>query len=728
MKNTWLEKWEAVEAFFLSPQARQMGALHFWRERLFAATCLLSIIVGTVALFPSLALSIKEDLWPVFILDLTAYVTLITVLVVKRIPFQIRVWTVCLGLYLLGAGLSVMLGLLGAAYIWLFAFGIVAAMLLGVKAGLIALGLNALTLALVAVLIRLGLLPWADLLENALEKWVVLGINFLLVNLMTTISTALILNGLEKTIELEQESSRSLEKEMAEHIETEHALRLSEAKFRALSENAPDVVLTLDRTGLISHLNPAWSKTLGYTVEDSIGRPLTDFVHADNRPALEAVLDRVLNRGETVQDFQAVLDHRTGSRLVLLTSLAPNKDHAGRIVGIVGGMKDLTSYRLLENQLHQSRKMEALGTLAGGVAHDFNNLLAVINGYSELGLEAAGQGGKEEESFNRILDASDRAKNLVQQILSFSRKAEFKLQPLDLNDELNKLVPLLERTIPKMISLQLSLAAKPLVINANANQVEQIVLNLAVNAADAMPDGGRLVIETAEQILNQARGSTPPGDYVRLTVADSGSGMSPETIEHIFDPFFTTKEVGKGTGLGLATVFGIVKSHQGFIHCTSQMGRGAAFDLLFPALEEIRPPEPPSRNVSVETAGRGETILIVDDEPELLELGRQMLARLGYRPVIAASGEEALRVYSTLPQRPDLVVLDINMPGMGGRKCLQELLKADRQARVVIASGYFADGRRNDAVLEEAVDFITKPFMVADLAATVRKALDAPRP
>ena len=727
MENSWLKRWEALEAFLLSPRAREMGALHFWRERIFTAICLLLVGVGTIALFPSLTLSAKEGMWSVFFLDVAAYLTLVVVLAANRIPFQVRAWIVCLGLYFLGVGLSVMLGLLGAAYIWLFAFGIVAGLLLGVRAGLIALALNAATLALVALLIDLDLLPWARLLENPFDKWVVLGINFMLINLLTTVSTSLILNGLEETIELEQESSRRLEQEIAEHVETEHALRLSETKFRALSENAPDIILTLDQAGLVSHLNPAWPKTLGYPIEESIGRPLTDFVHGEDKPALESVLDRVLNRGETIQDFQASFHHRSGSHLTLLASLAPNRNHAGLVVGVVGGLKDLTSYRVLEDQLHQSRKMEALGTLAGGVAHDFNNLLAVINGFSELGLEDAPEEGESAESFTRILDASDRAKKLVQQILSFSRKAEFKLQPLDLNKELRKLTSLLERTIPKMISVNLNLDDEPRIINGNANQIEQIVLNLAANAADAMPDGGRLTIETADQILDQPRGSTPPGRYVRLTMADTGSGMSPETIEQIFDPFFTTKEVGRGTGLGLATVFGIVKSHQGFINCTSEPGRGTAFDLLFPALEKARLSDDPARDAPADIAGQGETILLVDDEPELREVGRKMLSRLGYRVTTAASGEEALQVYSNGSESPDLVVLDINMPGMGGRKCLQELLKTDPHARVIIASGYFPDGRRNDDVMEGAADFITKPFMAAELTAAVRKALDAPK-
>jgi CheY-like chemotaxis protein len=373
--------------------------------------------------------------------------------------------------------------------------------------------------------------------------------------------------------------------------------------------------------------------------------------------------------------------------------------------------------------------MEAVGTLAGGIAHDFNNILAAITGYSELALERARRGNTTPKELEQILKAADRAKELILQILAFSRTAETELKPLNLNRVVTDAIAIIERTIPKMIAVELNLARDLRPINGDSYQIEQVLLNLANNANDAMPDGGKLSIATSNASLDQEYANThleaSPGDYVLLTVSDTGEGMDDETLEHIFEPFYTTKGVGKGTGLGLASVYGIVKSHGGHITCHSEQGKGATFKIYYPSLKpESLPVEAEKPDFDVMPGG-SETILLVDDEETIRDLGQQILADLGYKVLVAQTGEEALDIFREQGPEIDLTVLDISMPGMGGHKCLQELLKIDPKAKVIIATGYSRSGRLKGTLDSGAAGYIAKPFRQRDLLHTIRSVLDA---
>ena len=372
--------------------------------------------------------------------------------------------------------------------------------------------------------------------------------------------------------------------------------------------------------------------------------------------------------------------------------------------------------------------MEAIGTLAGGIAHDFNNILAAVLGYGELALESAGQGKTNSDEIEQILRAAERAKNLVHQILTFSRKTETDFKPLSLNRKVVEVVRLLERTIPKSISIETLLVPDLKKVKMDAGQIEQVLVNLANNARDAMPDGGRLVIKTSNVELDRdycrRHAEVRPGSYVLLQVHDSGIGMDPKTLEQIFDPFFTTKEVGKGTGLGLSTVHGIVKTHGGHISCYSEPMRGTFFRIYLPAYEEEVPPDTLEDKAPDSPTGGSETILIVDDEPALMELAGQILKRMGYDVITARSGEEALDIYRQRKDSPDLVILDLGMPGMGGYNCLKEIRVINPEARVIIASGYSADGQVKDALMAGAAGFISKPFLRSDLLGKVREVLE----
>lgn len=380
----------------------------------------------------------------------------------------------------------------------------------------------------------------------------------------------------------------------------------------------------------------------------------------------------------------------------------------------------------LEDQLRQSQKMDALGTFAGGIAHDFNNILQVVSSHVQLLLFRC-EDGSLRDALKKIEQTVARAADLVRRLLTFSRRADAKREPVDLNLEVQNVVALLQRTLPKMIRIETRLAEDLNNIVADPAQMEQILMNLAGNARDAMPKGGVLTIETKNVILDeQSRRKflgLEPGPHVMLTLADTGCGMDLEVSQHIFEPFFTTKGVGKGTGLGLAMVYGIVKDHRGHIACDSTPGQGTAFTIHFPvfignaATEQLR--EAMRTRASLEGV---ETILMVDDEAMIRDVTLELLTSCGYSVLSAGSGEEALEIYSRERERIDLVITDLGMPGMGGEALLIELLRIDPQTRVIVASGYAAAS--DNANLQQAAAFIAKPYTYDSLLGLVRRVLD----
>jgi signal transduction histidine kinase len=378
-------------------------------------------------------------------------------------------------------------------------------------------------------------------------------------------------------------------------------------------------------------------------------------------------------------------------------------------------------------RLQHAEKMEALGTLAGGIAHDFNNILQIISGYAQLMI--ARNTGCESASSElvQILGASRRAAALINQLLAFSRKMESRKVALDLNREITNAARILGQTIPRMIAIRLSLEPALRVVKADPVQIEQILLNLAANAVDAMPDGGTLQFRTANAVVDGAMcrelGDIKAGEYVVFSVTDSGLGIPDDMIDKVFNPFFTTKEPGKGTGLGLSSAYGIVKNHDGCIRCTSAAGRGTTFDLFLPAAPLQTGADSGDEN-HVGLLPRGdETILVVDDEPGILEQTREFLSMSGYRVLIAGSGEQALEVYGN-NSGLDLVLLDLNMPGMGGYRCLSELLELNPALKVLIVSGHSAFGHYGENLTSGARGFLGKPYRMAELAARVREVLD----
>jgi len=391
--------------------------------------------------------------------------------------------------------------------------------------------------------------------------------------------------------------------------------------------------------------------------------------------------------------------------------------------------KSLEELKLIQAQLIQAQKLESIGRLAGGIAHDFNNLLTTIRGYASLVLMDTPEDDPRRQDLQRIITAADRAAALTRQLALFSRREVPQRQPLQLNRIVRETYELLEETFPRTIKIELALEPEVWTIEADPSQMSQVLMNLCVNARDAMPEGGVLTLETRNVTLGEEYARThieaKPGHYVRLSVSDTGVGMSEEVQSHLFEPFFTTKEAGEGTGLGLSTVYGIVKAHNGFITVYSEVGRGSTFHIYLPAKEQGV--ETVVEEEGIELPRGTETVLLVDDEEAVRELGRSILERCGYNALVAQNGAEALEVYRERGGEIALVVLDMVMPEMDGRECLRRLLEMDPEARVLIATGYTVGSSARALVSEGALGVVEKPYRLHELAIAVREALDAGR-
>ena len=513
---------------------------------------------------------------------------------------------------------------------------------------------------------------------------------------------------------------------LTEWKKAEEALRKSEEKFSKAFKNSPLwVVISALDTGLYIDVNDAFLRTTGFEREEVIGRSsvaLGTWVDSGQRDEMM----RILKEEGAVKNREVLRLTKSGRPLTMLFSaeLIEFEDQPC----LVAISQDITEFKVLEAGFRQAQKMEAVGRLAGGVAHDFNNILQAIAGYVQL-LSLRREAFDQDLRYLQEIDRSiTRAAELVRQLLTLSREVESKKRNLDLNVEVAQDCRLLERTLPKMIEIELDLTEYPLPVFANSTQLEQILLNLATNAADAMPRGGRLTIKTGQTEITAENAFEPEGiisgRYACLTVKDTGHGIKPEIINHIFEPFFTTKDVGQGTGLGLATVYGILKEHGGFIRVDSRVSGGTSFNLYIPwaktpliPIQEQASESPP--------CGGDETILLVDDEKAIRESGRDVLGHFGFNVLTAASGEEALELVKKGFYKIDLTILDINMPGMGGYQCLKELLCLEPDLKVLIASGCSVDTQAPEVMESGAMGFIPKPYRISDLIRQIRLTIDS---
>jgi PAS domain S-box-containing protein len=500
----------------------------------------------------------------------------------------------------------------------------------------------------------------------------------------------------------------------------EEAFRESEEKYRLLVQNSHEAIF-IAQDGVIKFPNRKTLTMTGYTEEELAAMPFSRLIHPEDRDMVTERYKRRLS-GEPITQAYAfrILDHWENMLWVELNAVLVSWEGRPASLNFV---RDITDKRNMEEQLLRSRNLEAMGTLAGGIAHDFNNLLMGIQGHASLMKLDADPGDPAQDRLKNIEELVKSGADLTRQLLAFARGGRYEVKPTDLNALIRKTLNLFGRT-RKEISVHLDLEEDLLAVDADGGQIEQALINLYVNAWQAMPSGGDLFLETRNVTLDDKTAALfglPAGDYARVSVTDTGVGMDGQTMSRIFEPFFTTREMGRGTGLGLASVYGIVRSHQGMIHVSSEKGKGTTFTIHLPASgKKIR--ETADRDEKIRRGS--ETVLVVDDETFVTEVTGKMLKRLGYQVLTAANGADALKIYGEKGSGIDLVILDMIMPEMSGQETFRRLKSMNPGVRAILSSGYSIDGQARSVLNEGCAAFLQKPFTLASLSEKIREVLD----
>ena len=523
--------------------------------------------------------------------------------------------------------------------------------------------------------------------------------------------TATDIHELKRTEQALQELNATLASQVAERtLERDRTWQISH-----------DLFAVADFTGRLRSVNPAWTRLLGYDEQTLLSRPFAELIHPDDLAAAASIVDG-LRRGEPVLHFQDRLRHRVGRwRWISWTAVAE-----GEVFYAVG--RDVTEERLKDEQLRQAQKMETLGQLTGGIAHDFNNLLMGMSGSLELVRKrlASGRTTDLDGLIDAGIAAAQRAAGLTQRLLAFARRQALNPRPIEVRRLVGSMEELLRRTLGERIELRFVLPDDLWSTEADANQLENAVLNLAVNARDAMPEGGRLMIEAVNVRLPEANQDLPdgvtPGEYVAIVVSDTGVGMPPGVVERVFEPFFTTKPIGQGTGLGLSMVYGFVAQSRGQVRVASEPGQGTSVSMYLPR-HETGPDEPgPASRPPAPEAEAGETVLVVEDDPVVRLLVTQVLSDLGYAALEAADGTTALPILQSR-RRLDLLITDIGLPGINGRQLAETARQHRADLPILFMTGYAKDVTVQATLLGAGMRMITKPFGLADLAAKIREMI-----
>jgi len=500
-------------------------------------------------------------------------------------------------------------------------------------------------------------------------------------------------------------------------------LQESEKRHRAVLENIEEGYFEVDLTGNMVFFNDSLCKITGYSRETMMGVNNRDYTSRETADRMYKVFNTIYRTGNSASITDYEIIKRDGSRCFLELSASIILDEAARPIGFRGVARDVTFQKKLENQLLHSQKMEAIGTLAGGIAHDFNNLLMGIQGRTSLILMDADTSQRAYEHLRGIEEYVKNAADLTRQLLGFARGGKYEIKPTDINELAAKSVHMFGRT-KKEIKIDTKFQADVWTVEVDQGQIEQALLNLYVNAWQAMPGGGNLSLETKNVTLEDTRTipyQVKPGEFVMISVTDTGEGIEKDIQQRIFDPFFTTKEVGRGTGLGLSSTYGIIQNHNGIIEVFSNKGQGTTFYVYLPACDSLIV----RGKKTMESVLTGnETILLVDDEEMIVEIGNEILSKLGYSALLARSGPEALNIYREMSDAIDLVILDMIMPGMSGKETYEALKTLNPRVKILLSSGYSMKDQAT-RILENGCDgFIQKPFSIKDLSHKMREILE----
>jgi two-component system cell cycle sensor histidine kinase/response regulator CckA len=695
--------------------------IYFWQEKVLLNLLLVSVVLGFITWVPSVALSIREKLWIVAVAD-TLFLCIILGLFLKpTISYTVRAMSIPVVSYCLGMVLILTLGPFGAGPVWLFFVPILTGVLLGSKPASWALIVNGITIAVIGILIQLNLTDllsqfnvkaWHLATHNSWEKWGVICFNFMLLNILATLSVTTILNGLHNSLQ---------------------NLAISDKKHRQIFENILDVYFETTLDGIILEVSPSVNQVSGYSQKKLKGQSLDTIFQTSGKR--KNIVERLIAKGH-IQDHEICLAHKSGQIQTFSVNARLIRDETKNPEKIIGIFRDITDQKAmvkkekdLEERLNRSRKMEALGLLAGGVAHDLNNVLSGIVTYPELLLMDLPKESPMANSLGIIQSSGLRAAKIVQDLLTLSRQGVVSREVVDLNKIAEEFLrtPEYEKILSfhPHVSVEKNLSAEFPFLKGSAVHLQKTIMNLISNAAEAQPDGGTIQISTVNRHLDKpVRGydRVQPGDYVVLCVEDQGMGIDPEDINRIFEPFFTKKVMGRsGTGLGMAVVWGTVQDHDAYIDVVSHKDSGTRFDLYFPVTDD-KIESPPDGTLLKALMGNKEMILIVDDVAGQRQIGKSLLERLGYQTLSVASGEAAIEYLES--NQADLLLLDMIMdPGIDGLETFRRIRQFKPGQKAIIASGFSQSDRVQKALELGAGQYIKKPYTIEKIGLAVQKEL-----
>ncbi|TAK66529.1 MAG: PAS domain S-box protein, partial [Bacteroidetes bacterium] len=515
-------------------------------------------------------------------------------------------------------------------------------------------------------------------------------------------------------------------RDITERKQSVEALQDSEERFRSLFESATDAIFTLSLEGIVTSLNPAFEKITGWRCEEWIGRSMSSLIHEEDIAIANRAFSETL-KGNIHPAYELRIRNKAGNYIVGEFTTTPQIDK-GNIVGVLGIARDITERKKLEDQIRYIQKMESIGILAGGVAHDFNNILAIINAYAGSLKLMAELPPQFSHNIKIIEQTVKRGARIVQQLLMLAKKSETVFSETTICPIIEEVSKLAHETFPKTITFDIDLKDCNVQIPADGNQLYQVFLNLCLNARDAMPSGGTLLIKSFLVNGSLVRKEFPEAskeEYLAVSISDTGIGIDEETKDHIFEPFFTTKEFGKGTGLGLSVVYGIIQAHKGFIGVDSELNKGTTFIIYLPLHEQTEEKYLTEETFQVELRGGEETILLVEDEENLLDLLVEILQSYGYRILKARDGEEAVSVFRENQTQIKLVMSDLGLPKLGGYEAFLQMKKLNPNVKVILASGYKDTKVYDDMIKAGAEEFVQKPYNISEVIKKIRDALDS---
>jgi PAS domain S-box-containing protein len=679
-----------------------------WRADLLQLILNVAVTLGAVVYVLSVTWAWREGLQGIIIVDTLVIVALVIVWWLRDLPYLVRAVAVSAAIYFLGAALLTVAG--SVAQIYLVGHSAMTTVLLGLRAGLASVAINTLTVLVI------GLSGWANWIaapagwEDQRRDWILVASNSLLVSTMLVLAIGGVLGTLENALRREVTARR--------------VLKEREQRLQTLIDSTPDAVMVLDSAGTLLETNPAGLRMLGAeTEEDIVGKPFADLLADDDKSQFRRFNEDVCAGSKGRMECVVEGLHGTRAGVEIVSAPMPISDAVILHLAIA---RDLTANRQLEEQLRRSQRLDAVGKLTGGVAHDFNNLLTVILGSADELCETLNEDSYEYGLADTARGAAERGAALTRRLLAFSRQQTLAPQPTDVGVLMAGMESLLHRTLGDDVEVAVETCDGPCIAEIDPHQLENAILNLCINARDAMPGGGRLTIEAAAISLAAADvlalDELQPGEYVTVTVTDTGEGMTPETLARAFEPFFTTKEAGRGTGLGLSMVYGFVRQSNGQARIYSEPGQGTTIRLFLPAADapDAVAPRVPSDTV----APRGnEHILLVEDNDALRALVTAQLDQLGYRVTAAANGPEALRLLET-GQSFDLLFTDVIMPGgMNGRQLADAAIALQPGLPVLFTSGYSENAIVRDGRVPPGTLLLSKPYRRAELADKLRQAL-----